>query len=243
MKFEKGYPYIGKIEETRVVVLFFKDSNGFIIDQGRTNWVGVHNDFDEPLFPNITKEYLTNTCGKVESEEHREMIVALARNAGFDETDHTAGDYFSFTNEYYHFTDERVACIYEEKLITLPIPPVDEGEEVKHSFTSGQKIFIAQINTNAGVANKRYFVQLYWCDSGHHREYVELGIIFDNKVDAENKCRDMLGLPPLPKPKTEEELLREDVIETIANRFTNRVSASFICDDLIEKYNITRKDK
>jgi hypothetical protein len=68
-----------------------------------------------------------------------------------------------------------------------------DGNELP--FKNGQEVFIAQINTLAGVVEKRYYVKQYWCHSGHQSEYVTLGIIFDNKIDAENKCRELLGLP------------------------------------------------
>ena len=35
------------------------------------------------------------------------------------------------------------------------------------TFTSGQEVFIAQINTLCGIASKRYFIKEFWCDSGH----------------------------------------------------------------------------
>jgi len=79
----------------------------------------------------------------------------------------------------------------------------------EYKFKSGQEVYIAQINTLAGVKEKRYYIQEYWCDSGHQREYLDLGILFDNKFDAENKCRSLLGLPKL---KTERDIFIEKFI-------------------------------
>jgi hypothetical protein len=66
--------------------------------------------------------------------------------------------------------------------------------DAKSKFKSGQLVYIAQMNTLAGIVGKRYFVEQYWCGSLFQCEYVELGIIFDNKDDAEFKCKSMLGI-------------------------------------------------
>ena len=66
--------------------------------------------------------------------------------------------------------------------------------DAKSAFKSGQLVYIAQMNTLAGIAGKRYFVEQYWCGSLFQCEYVELGIIFDNKDDAEIKCKSLLGI-------------------------------------------------
>lgn len=81
---------------------------------------------------------------------------------------------------------------------------------MSNKLKDGQRIYIAQINTLAGVKEKRYYIKEYWCNSGHQREYLDLGILFDNKFDAENKCRSLLGLPKL---KTE----RDKFIELCSN--------------------------
>jgi hypothetical protein len=64
-------------------------------------------------------------------------------------------------------------------------------------FENGQEVFIAQINPLAGVESKRYYHPQFWCDSGHQREYVSLGLLFGNKESAEFRCRELVGLPPL----------------------------------------------
>jgi hypothetical protein len=69
----------------------------------------------------------------------------------------------------------------------------------KPVFTSGEKVFIAQMNPHAGVESKRYYHAQFWCNSGHQRQYVELGLLFNNKKDAESKCRELVGLPPETK--------------------------------------------
>lgn len=82
-------------------------------------------------------------------------------------------------------------------------------------FENGQYVFIAQINTHAGIESKRYYLKEHWCNSGHQRQYVELGLLFDNKESAESKCRDLVGLPQLDtrtdKEKAIDEAYRSDL--------------------------------
>ena len=94
------------------------------------------------------------------------------------------------------YQDAPIELINELMLVGILRP---EAKPVTSpTFTSGQEVFIAQINTLCGIASKRYFIKEFWCDSGHQNEYVDLGLIFDNKKDAESKCRELVGLPPAP---------------------------------------------
>ena len=68
------------------------------------------------------------------------------------------------------------------------------------TFKLGEAVFIAQMNPNAGIESKRYYHAEFWCDSGYQRQYAELGLLFNNKQDAESKCRMLVGLPQLPAP-------------------------------------------
>lgn len=83
----------------------------------------------------------------------------------------------------------------------------------RSGFENGQEVFIAQINTLAGVEEKRYYIKEYWCGSGNQQQYVELGIIFDNKKDAENKCKELLGIPI--DTRTDKEKAVDDFIGSI----------------------------
>ncbi len=69
-----------------------------------------------------------------------------------------------------------------------------------YTFTSGQDVFIAQINTLAGVESQRYYIKESWCACGHQVEYADLGLLFHTKEEAESKCRELIGLPPLEPP-------------------------------------------
>ena len=82
------------------------------------------------------------------------------------------------------------------------------------SFTSGQEFFIAQINTLAGLPSQRYYVKQFWCNSGYQREYVELGIAFDNKSDAERKCKELLNIDT----RTDKEKLRDALVKQLTSK-------------------------
>ncbi len=69
-----------------------------------------------------------------------------------------------------------------------------------YTFTSGQDVFIAQINTLAGVESQRYYIKESWCACGHQAEYEDLGLLFHTKEEAESKCRALVGLPPRELP-------------------------------------------
>ena len=77
--------------------------------------------------------------------------------------------------------------------------------------SSGQDVFIAQINTLAGVESQRYFVQQYWCDSGNQNQLLNLGILFTEKEDAIEKTKLLLGIKEEDKPIPVETVL--DAIE------------------------------
>lgn len=84
-------------------------------------------------------------------------------------------------------------------------------KSVDVKFKSGEIVFIAQINTLAGVESKRYFIRQYWCNSGHQQQYAALGIIFNNKEDAEFKCKSLLGIDTrTDEEKTIDDLCGED---------------------------------
>ena len=67
-------------------------------------------------------------------------------------------------------------------------------------FKKGERIFIAQINPCTGIESEIYYHSQLWCDSGRQRQFVELGLLFNNRKDAESKCRMLVGLPQLPAP-------------------------------------------
>lgn len=79
----KKYPYIGK-GLLGSVVLFTDNSFGVAIKHENKKWEGVcRGGWNESIFTDITREYLQNTWGAVESKEHADYIIELAELHGF----------------------------------------------------------------------------------------------------------------------------------------------------------------
>jgi hypothetical protein len=110
----------------------------------------------------------------------------------------------------------------------------EDMEEIKEGLTCseassfpklGQKVYIAQINTLAGLSDQRYYVEEYWCDSKFQREYLELGILFENKDSAILKTNSILAIPaesPEQKEAREQLELVDDACEMLFGKPAKR---------------------
>lgn len=128
------YPYIGESQFTGSEVLLASRSNGFRLDVENAEYC---NDWDETVFKNITREYLTNTYGKVESQEHADFIVELAKVNGFEVIEDYESGIMWFncdrdTLDFYR--DKNIANNDGEKQITIPMPP--KCDDVKPILTA-----------------------------------------------------------------------------------------------------------
>lgn len=73
---------------------------------------------------NITREYLTNTYGKVESREHAEFIAELAEGCGFTLNARcNEGNFFYVATKKYGFDSKDFCMDGDAKQITIPLPP------------------------------------------------------------------------------------------------------------------------
>lgn len=148
-----------------------------------------------------TVKEFTDYCEKMAAEEKRMKVIMQNGNDGlhYDNTaqqvealaaNHTLLKPIIFrTNEdAQQSLSEHFARLADNK----PIFTQAMADNV--DFKGGQKVYIAQINTLAGIAEKRYFVEQFWCGSGHQREYLSLGILFGSKEQAEHKCKSLLGI-------------------------------------------------
>lgn len=126
------YPYIGD-NGNGTIVIFNKEARGFLIRPSAYSRreKGYYYSWNEDLFKNITREYLANTYGKVESREHAEFIIKLAAEHGLKYVDEwREGRFFCICNDMekgmiLRFFRETLAKSYGEKLITIPLPPTD----------------------------------------------------------------------------------------------------------------------
>lgn len=127
---EDKKPYVAR-NGSGVELLVYADGLAIILSKMNK---GVKHEFTPRLelrYKNITREYLANTYGKVESKEHAEFISELLtnngaelcgcfRNTGYFYTFESYGElYFSFCLR------DRCANSDGEKLITIPMPPKD----------------------------------------------------------------------------------------------------------------------
>lgn len=141
------YPYIGRgkvIDENKrsgVEVLFYARDAGVVVGGCDYDEVGEFYDiWNESHFENITREYLTNTYGEVESQEHAEFIIRLAESCGFAgyslDRPFKPIKYFSIAvGSLIFLSTKDVAARHGGIKITLPLPPKEDdmkGEGVNN---------------------------------------------------------------------------------------------------------------
>ena len=119
--------------------LAFDKSNAITLDSDHGANKGNIN-FEDQAFKNITREYLSNTYGKVESKEHAEFIKLLAETNGVvvfkdGEIIKAKGiNYFIVTNDgILYFWNDKSGIQYDRKQITIPMPP----KEVESDLSKG----------------------------------------------------------------------------------------------------------
>ena len=133
---DKKYPYIGR-SELGIIALVYSEGKSICMSgnyQGERSYM-----YNEAGVKNITREYLSNTYGKCESQEHADFICKLAENYGFSFPYRifTNPRFFSFSCKALIFFEiESAARTDGEKLIHLPLPPKEKPmEETKPVYT------------------------------------------------------------------------------------------------------------
>lgn len=244
---DKKYPYIGRSAQGNKYVVV---SGCLIYSLLSKSWLHEADGF-APM-DNITREYLANTCGEVKDERHAEFIKALAEVNGINSPNPCgnwyADRYFCFHpdingNMMLGFYRESSAKSNGEKLITIPQPPEgwnmqtdnDEwpkvGDEVLISGLQNDSRCIDFEGESVTIASKSHI----------------------NGVDVVTFYNTLHGYGALAvgdhfkKPKTPEQNLRDELFE-----YFNEVSTSaryafagneIVINELLEKYNITKKEK
>lgn len=138
------YPYIGRSgnDENGAVVVFFGIKSGYLTEGSGYNSTPHYCDgWLEDQFENITREYLTNTYGKCESQEHADFICKLAESHGIELAGNKGCSYKYYSNSDFFnffisdgrlvlgFFDSEAASDSGEKLIHLPLPPKENEME------------------------------------------------------------------------------------------------------------------
>jgi len=135
--------------------LYLDKSNYFSFERGI--WGKSDPSDNHKKDTNITREYLANTYGKVESKDHADFIAELAGKHGFDTTAKFTGSckYFYISERelsFYMYKDSSPIATCKE--ITIPIPPKEPepkewpkvGDEVLTA--SKQKASVVAIDSN-----------------------------------------------------------------------------------------------
>lgn len=147
------YPYIGKTANGTVVLFSAKKTGARIAGEGLSEMFGYRNYWAEYLFTDITREYLTDTYGKCESQEHADFICKLAVVHGIpytnDYSEHR--QWFNFGHGCLDFYGDILASSDGERLITLPLP------SSKKEIPSTQVIESEQASKTDQVKNPKHY--------------------------------------------------------------------------------------
>lgn len=216
------YPYIGYWEATELTVLFVANREGFEIEED-----GSYScEWSEHEYTNITRDYLQNTYGQVQSPEHAEFIAKLCESNGielFNNYDEGITQ-FAINRGELIFTYIKPAISDHDKQITIPLPP----KQIQ-TATPEEEFEITQIMKNAGDN------LVLGCEDSKCDEWPQVNSEVQTSVGAGTirLMPDKLGhfiveidgvfcsmnIEQLSKPKTPEEELRDDIKQEVFSSF------------------------
>ena len=208
---------------------------------------------------NITREYLTNTYGKCESQEHADFIYKLALNAGFElNHDYIDGECFYIAYEKVGFASKGFCSSGGAKLINLPLPPSKKEIPSTQVIESEQVSQFPKMEVNTPmpqVKSPKQGKPVYTKEMKKNGD-IEVGMIYLNEDNQ--KC-ELIGINGKsfigrfteltvhyshldissideckPIPTIEDEL--SEIWESEPDKHS-------IINAIIEKYNITPKEK
>ena len=238
------YPYIGKAPVSGYIVLFLAKDLAALIDgnhsQGVSNYV---NYWVESRFTNITREYLANTYGKCESQEHADFICKLANinNLPFVNNYSDKAQWFNVSGGCVDFHSEHESSKNNEKLINLPLPPKKESKmpEEKPAYTKemrerGELPPVGSYFVMSDIPNHAWFSKF----NGLHCKVLALteyenGVVvtFDSEKEGFGALWHYEGMEPLPTIENE-----------LSEIWDNEPDKHSIINAIIAKYNITPKE-
>lgn len=252
------YPYIGKlIESVNSCVLFTANGFGCKLSHSVNQWksVGMH-EFTgcwcEEGFKNITREHLTNTYGEVKSKAHAEFIRKLCKVNGISVNEHPSNldAYFLIDDNVLHYCYSKPI---ELKQITIPLPPNSNTNTPEEDFEMQQIQKNNGDNLMFGGADKREEWpkvgdkatlsndEDYTVSHGHEavgESVLIMSLFNDGEVDMAvvkhgitNYC---FRVEMLKKPKTEAEMLRDEVSSILDSYVTGDKTRGYYVDKIIE---------
>lgn len=227
-----SYNYITKRYLCTVIVLVY----GLVtLIDGETYEIGNYNErFSMPAFIDITPEYLQNTYGEVQSPEHAEFIIELAKNAEFKVVDvGNEKKFFYFNSSEILFTKLKrfIPEVDKRKQITIPLPPKADKQELSEwspeigdevEFPTGSGVLVVSKPDEQGV------------------------VIVESANEDLGSVYKRVSLKAIKKPKSPEEELRDDIVWLTIKHMENKsypieANACYLFSDLMGKYNITKK--
>lgn len=191
----KTYPYIA-INNHDIEFLVFSEKRAIVLNG--VNKGDEHNpSYFIRRYKNITHEYLQNTYGEVESPEHAEFIIELAKNEGlwvYVDSPKINRAFFTFNESsglFFYDSEEDInkgRC----KKITIPLPPKADRKESSEWPQVGDEV----------------------CWSNGKRKG-ELKSICDGWAWIKDDGGEFVSLMAkfIKKPKTPEEKLRDDILD------------------------------
>lgn len=239
------YPFVGQlINKDGFVALFVGDEFACNLSNPKDGWSDAPlnefvGDWCEEDFTNITREYLANTYGRVESKEHAEFVVELAKNAGIECASHWDGGRRKIRFFLFYYCDDRLLLGFflkglaersAEKQITIPMPP-KEVEEVDEWPKVNDEV---QFKPNPSIEA--------WVDATIQYQGDKFTILKSNTGREYSKRNSKLQMR---KPKTPEEELRDEIElitkESLDEDYSPSANAEHIAGEIFDKFTITKK--
>ena len=229
--------------------LYADNDNYYSCERETWNKSGNCDDHENDI--NITREYLANTYGKVESKEHAEFIIELAEANDlplvWGDPDSPVKS-FKFRGDklrLFELETNELSDINGAKLITIPLPP----KQIQ-TATSEEEFEMQQIMKNNGdnlILGCEDSKCEEWPCANDEVEYI--GCKW--KVAAKYKHMLMLVTPDdcsfavaeikeVKKPKTPAEELRDDIKKAVY-LVSEGEEDSLHITSILSKYNITKK--
>ena len=234
--------------------LYADNDNYYSCERETWNKSGNCDDHENDI--NITREYLANTYGKVESKEHAEFIVELCRIHGIPiiySSKPSEAKSFEVNKGYIslHSIGINELNVSSQKLITIPLPP----KQIQ-TATSKEEFEMQQIMKNNGDN------LVLGCEDSKYEEWPCVGdeVCWSNgkrKGELKSICEGWAWIKDdsgefvslmskyIKKPKTPEEELRDDIVQTIHNDIYHglyeKQQLEVFANTLMSKYNITKK--
>lgn len=245
------YPYIATNGLNNFLV-YAENTATLIGDENNCFSSGFKIALCEDGLTDITREYLANTYGKVESKEHAEFISKLAMSAGFGFPFNKvkSNGYFSVSGgNVYFWGSESEATSWNEKLITIPLPPKKETKKEPENKDWPQvgddALFECSENPKSHEdcnLDEHCIVDTWF--NGDELVVVAIVTGFDGSllpVVQNKRTKEVSAILKklIKKPKTPEQELRDELINDLSTM--QRESNGYTAEMLLSKYNITKK--